>query len=109
MKSKLKAGVVATLISLFVLVALAILMVAIFDTEPSDGLTKIIAFAIIGIWIGLYTWLRPKGTPTILEKLEKKISDKEVQVKEVKEAKAKAEVEKTSSIKTETKERNSYK
>jgi len=103
MKSKLKAGVVATLISLFVLVALAILMVAIFDTEPSDGLTKIIAFAIIGIWIGLYTWLRPKGTPTILEKLEKKISDKDVQ------AKAKAEVEKTSSIKTETKERNSYK
>ena len=105
MKSKLMAGVVATLISLVVLIGLAILIVAVFDTEPTDGMTKIAAFLIIGIWAGIYMWLRPKGTPTFLEKLENKTKEKQ---KQIEEAKAYAEAKKSGTNPEEKKERNSY-
>lgn len=99
------AGVVATLISLVVLIGLAILMVGVFDAEPTDGMTKIAAFLIIGIWAGLYTWLRPKGTPTFLEKLENKAKEKQKQKEETKEN---AQTKKSETQSEEKKERNSY-
>lgn len=60
MKSKFKAGLVATLISLVVVVGAAIAITAFTNGRTGDRLIKIIAFAVIGIWLALYTWLKPK-------------------------------------------------
>ena len=71
------AGVVATIVSFFLLVGFAILVVVFFDSDRTEGLTNIIAFAIIGIWIGLYTWLKPKSQTTVIEKLEQQMDERE--------------------------------
>ncbi len=64
MKSKFMAGLVATVICLVLVVVAAIVMVSAFDTDPSDRMTKVIAFAVIGIWVALFAWLKPKDTNT---------------------------------------------
>jgi mannose/fructose/N-acetylgalactosamine-specific phosphotransferase system component IIC len=60
LKSKFLAGFVATVISLVIVVAAAIIVVEVVQPENEDRLIKIVAFAVIGIWLGLYSWLKPK-------------------------------------------------
>lgn len=60
MKSKFMAGLVATLISLVVVIAAAIFITEVIQPEKEDRLIKIVAFATIAIWLGLYSWLKPK-------------------------------------------------
>ena len=60
MKSKFMAGFVATIISLVVVIAGAIFIVEVIQPENEDRLIKIVAFGVIGIWLGLYSWLKPK-------------------------------------------------
>ena len=69
MKSKFLAGLVASLICLVIVVGAAIIMVVVFDMDESGNMPKIIAFATIGLWLGLYGWLKPKPT---LEQSENK-------------------------------------
>ncbi len=54
------AGLVATLLSLILVIGGAIFIVAVIDPENEDRLAKIIAFMAIGSWLGLYAWLKPK-------------------------------------------------
>jgi archaellum biogenesis protein FlaJ (TadC family) len=60
LKSKFMAGFVATIISLVVVIAAAILIVEVVRPERENWLIKIVAFAAIAIWLGLYSWLKPK-------------------------------------------------
>lgn len=60
MKSKFMAGFVATIISLILLIAGAIFIVEVIQPENEDRLIKIVAFAVIGIWLAIYSWLKPK-------------------------------------------------
>lgn len=61
MKSKFMAGLVATIISLVVVIAAAIFITEVIQPEKEDRLIKIVAFATIAIWLGLYSWLKPKA------------------------------------------------
>lgn len=63
MKSKFMAGLVASLICLVVVVGAAILVTEMTNGDSSDRLIKIIAFGVIGIWVALYAWLKPKEKP----------------------------------------------
>lgn len=54
------AGFVATIISLVVVIAAAIVVVEVVRPERENWLIKIVAFATIAIWLGLYSWLKPK-------------------------------------------------
>lgn len=54
------AGLVATLISLVFVVAAAIFITEALDSRTGDRFIKVVAFAAIGIWLGLFTWLKPK-------------------------------------------------
>ena len=60
LKSKFLAGFVATIISLILVVAGAIFIVEVIQPENEDRLIKIVAFGVIGIWLGLYSWFKPK-------------------------------------------------
>lgn len=61
MKSKFKAGLVASIISLVVVVAAAIAITEWTNGRTGDRLVKIIAFGVIGIWLALYNWFKPKA------------------------------------------------
>lgn len=63
MKSKFMAGLVASLICLVVVVGAAILITEMTHGSTGDRLIKIVAFGVIGIWIALYAWLKPKEKP----------------------------------------------
>ena len=63
MKSKFLAGVIATLITLVAVVGIAIAMVSMGFDETSKPLIYGAAFAAIGIWTGVYKWLKPKDPP----------------------------------------------
>jgi mannose/fructose/N-acetylgalactosamine-specific phosphotransferase system component IIC len=60
LKSKFLAGFVATIISLILVIAGAIFIVEVIQPENEDRLIKIVAFGVIGIWLALYSWLKPK-------------------------------------------------
>ena len=61
LKSKFLAGFLATLISLIFVGGLAVLLVLVFDVEPSkNAFTVAAAFLTIGVWSGTYKWLKPK-------------------------------------------------
>jgi mannose/fructose/N-acetylgalactosamine-specific phosphotransferase system component IIC len=60
MKSKFMAGFVATIISLILVIAGAIFIVEVIQPENEDRLIKIVAFGVIGIWVAIYSWLKPK-------------------------------------------------
>ena len=60
-RSKFLAGLIATLIALIFVTGIAILLVLVFDVEPTkNGFTIAAAFLTIGVWSGLYKWLKPK-------------------------------------------------
>lgn len=61
MKTKFLAGLVASLICLIVIVVAAILMTAYLSPDASDRMIKMVAFGAIAIWLGLYSWLKPKA------------------------------------------------
>lgn len=63
MKSKFMAGLVASLICLVVVVAAAIMITEMTNGSTGDRMIKIIAFGVIGIWVALYAWLKPKEKP----------------------------------------------
>ena len=64
LKSKFLAGVIATLITLIFLVGITLLLVLVFDVEPSqNALTVGAALLTIGVWTGTYKWLKPKDSP----------------------------------------------
>ncbi len=63
MKSKFMAGLVASLICLVVVVAAAIMITEMTHGNTGDRLIKIVAFGVIGIWVALYAWLKPKEKP----------------------------------------------
>lgn len=61
MKSKFMAGLVASLICLVFVVAAAILITEALESRTGDRFIKVVAFATIGIWLGLYSWFKPKA------------------------------------------------
>lgn len=61
MKTKFLAGLVASLICLIIVVGAAILMTTYLSSETSDRVVKIVAFGAIAIWLGLYSWFKPKA------------------------------------------------
>lgn len=61
MKSKFLAGLIATIISLVVVVGLATFLALVLEIEPTKNwFTTTAAFATIGTWLGVYSWLKPK-------------------------------------------------
>lgn len=76
LKSKFLAGLVATLICFVLVVGAAIVMVVVFNMDESGNMPKIIAFAAIAVWLGIYGWLKPKpvvnGNDDSTSKLENK-------------------------------------
>lgn len=61
MKSALKAGAVATLIAVIFLVGISIFLVAVMEIDASKNAFTFTAAALtIGIWTGVYNWLKPK-------------------------------------------------
>lgn len=72
MKSKLMAVILASVLSLVAVVIIAIVMVGVFDMEAgNDRFTKMIAFGVIGIWLGLFAWLKPKAVDPNKDNAEK--------------------------------------
>lgn len=60
MKSKFLAGLVATLVSLMFVIGAAIFATSLNDPGWEKGLVKLAAGLTILIWLGLYSWLKPK-------------------------------------------------
>ena len=70
MKSKFQAGLVATLVCLVVVVGAAVALTAFLGSGNERLLIKVVAFATIGIWLGIYGWLKPKQNPVSSEQRE---------------------------------------
>lgn len=63
MKSKFLAGFIATLISLIVVVGIACFLALVLEVDASKNwFTTTAAFLTIGCWLGVYNWLKPKGS-----------------------------------------------
>lgn len=60
MKSKITAGLIASLVTFALVVTIAIAMVLVFDMDSESRLTYVIAFVAIALWTMLYKWLKPK-------------------------------------------------
>ena len=63
MKSKFLAGLIASIIALVAVVGIAVGLVAMGFDSDSKPLMYGSAFAAIGIWTGIYNWLKPKDPP----------------------------------------------
>lgn len=62
MKSKFLAGLIATLVSLVVVVGIACFLALVLEVDASKNwFTTTAAFLTIGCWVGVYGWLKPKG------------------------------------------------
>lgn len=64
MKSKFLAGLVATLVSLVFVIGAAIFATSLANPRWENGLVKLAAGLTILIWLGLYSWLKPKPVQT---------------------------------------------
>ena len=64
MKSKFLAGTIATLIALVFVTGLTVFLVLVIDVEPSKNwFTYTAAILTISVWLGIYSWLKPKDPP----------------------------------------------
>lgn len=62
MKTKFLAGLIATLVSLVLVIGIAIVLALVLEVDPSKNrFTIMAAFLTIGCWLGIYQWLKPKG------------------------------------------------
>jgi hypothetical protein len=62
MKTNFLAGLIATLISIFLVVGLALVLALVLEVDASKNwFTTTAAFLTIGCWLGVYKWLKPKG------------------------------------------------
>lgn len=62
-KSKFLAGLVATLITLILLIAIVSFLVIKFDMDAANNtMTYGLAFGSIAVWGGLYKWLKKKDS-----------------------------------------------
>lgn len=62
MKTKFLAGLIASLVSLVVVVGISIFLALVLEIDASKNwFTTTAAFLTIGCWVGIYGWLKPKG------------------------------------------------
>ena len=62
MKTKFLAGLIATFISLVVVIGISIFLALVLEIDASKNwFTTTAAFLTIGCWVGVYNWLKPKG------------------------------------------------
>ncbi|MFT5780331.1 MAG: hypothetical protein ACI837_003293 [Crocinitomicaceae bacterium] len=62
MKSKFLAGLIATFVSIIVVVCLALFLALVIDIDPKKNwFTYTAAFITISTWVGIYKWLKPKA------------------------------------------------
>lgn len=67
MKTKFLAGLIATFVSLSVVIGISIFLALVLDVEPTKNwFTTTAAFLTIGSWAGVYSWLKPKA-PLVLD------------------------------------------
>lgn len=63
MNKRWRARIIATLVTLVFVVGVAILMTQVFDLDAEGKLPYLIAFLTIGLWMGIFNWLKPKDDP----------------------------------------------
>ncbi|OIQ36283.1 MAG: hypothetical protein BM555_02985 [Crocinitomix sp. MedPE-SWsnd] len=72
MKTKFMAGLIATVVALIVVVGIAIFLAVVLEIDASKNwFTYTAAFATIGTWTGIYSWLKPKEEANQVDDSEK--------------------------------------